>query len=161
MRHLALGISALVFVVVASVGDASAQEGAGDTAKELAAPREQLSYDEYRRNELEYLAKRSRTALISTSAVAAVGIALVAPALVRECVRITSSASFDDLRCTSTGQVLLGVGYPILIGGVTGVLVTAIMLGVRKGKIRGLNDRIAYEESRAVRWDPARSMFVF
>lgn len=140
---------------------ASAQEAQGEASVELEVPRERLSYEEYRRNELHYLAKRSQKALISTSAAAAVGIALVAPAAVRECVRIVSSSSFDDVRCSSTGSVLLGIGVPILVAGATGVLVTAIMLGVRKGKARNLEDRIAYEQSRAIRWDPARAVFEF
>lgn len=120
-----------------------------------------MSYDEYRLNELEYLAKRSRTGLISTSAVTAVGIALVAPALARECVRVASSASYDDLRCTGTGKTLLGVGVPLLAAGATGLLVTAIMFGVRKGKIRSIQNRLAYERHRAVRWDPTEHAFAF
>jgi hypothetical protein len=50
---------------------------------------------------------------------------------------------------------------PLFVGGLTGVLVSGIMFGVRKGKLRRLNDRMAYEKSRAVRWDPASSRFVF
>lgn len=148
-------------MVLTIFSTASAQESSNKTATELEAPVEQLSYEEYRRNELEFLAKRSRTALISTSAVAAVGVALVAPALAIDCVRVASSSSFDDVRCSSRGKALLGVGIPFLVAGATGVMVTAIMFGVRKGKIRHLEDRIAYEASRAVRWDPARSVFVF
>ena len=50
---------------------------------------------------------------------------------------------------------------PILIAGVTGVLVTAILFGVRKGKIKGIENRLAYERHHAVHWDPARGAFVF
>lgn len=153
--------SALMLVLVVSAGDARAQDAPGVTLTEATAAPERPSYLEYRRNELEHLAKRSRTGLISTSAATAVGIALVAPAIVRECVRITSSSSVDDFKCTSSGKALLGVGAPILIAGVTGLLVTAIMFGVRKGKIRSIDDQLAYERYRAVRWDPARSVFVF
>jgi hypothetical protein len=55
----------------------------------------------------------------------------------------------------------VGIGYPLFIGGIIGVMITGIMFGVRKGKLRRLNDRIAYDKSRAVRWDPAASRFVF
>jgi len=157
--------SALMLVLVVSAGDARAQDSAKDSASVMpteptAAP-ERPSYLEYRRNELKYLAKRSRTGLISGSAATAVGVAFVAPAIVRECVRITSSPSVDDFRCTNAGKALLGVGAPILIGGVTTLLVTGIMFGVRKGKIRSIDDRLVYEKYRAVHWDPARSVFVF
>lgn len=161
MRACCLFALALFPLLSTFFSDASAQEAPSEASVELEAPRERLSYEEYRWNELNYLAKRSRKALISTSAAAAVGISLVAPAAVKECVRVASSSSFDDLRCSSTGAILLGIGVPILVAGATGVLVTAIMLGVRKGKARNLEDRMAYEESRAVRWDPARAVFVF
>jgi hypothetical protein len=47
------------------------------------------------------------------------------------------------------------------VGGVTGAVITGIMFGVRKGKLRRLEHRMAYENSRAIRWDPASSRFVF
>ena len=142
-----------------SVG-ASAQEPDTETAGQATAPAK-LSYEEYRLSELEYLAKRSRNAMIGTSAVTAVGIALITPAAVNECVRVASSNSFDDLRCTSTGRVLLGIGVPFAVVGGTGLLVTAIMFGVRKGRIKSIEDRLAYEGKRALRWDPARGAFAF
>ena len=138
--------------------------GAEDVAIEApapATPSHELTYEEFRRDQLEYLAKRSRRWLIGSAAATAAGIALVTPAAVNECVRVASSASYDDLRCSTTGQALLGVGIPLLIAGATGVLVTAIMLGTRKGKIRHIDDRRAYEQSRAMRWDPVSSRFVF
>lgn len=164
---LVRGVVALVLtsVALAPVADVSAQDRAqasgGVALTEPAAAPERPSYLEYRRNELEHLAKRSRTGLISTSAATAVGIAIVTPAIVLECVRITSSGSLDDFRCTSRGKALLGIGAPILVGSVMGLLTTAIMFGVRRGKIRSIDDQLAYEKHRAVRWDPVRSVFVF
>jgi hypothetical protein len=72
-----------------------------------------------------------------------------------------SEAEGGQIQCTRAGKAMLGIGYPLFLGGITGVLVSGIMYGVRKGKLRRLNDRMAYEKSRAVRWDPARSRFVF
>ena len=66
-----------------------------------------------------------------------------------------------ELRCTTAGRALVGIGWPLFVGGITGVLISGIMFGVRQGKLRRLNDRLAYEKSRAVRWDPASSRFVF
>lgn len=130
-----------------------------DASPAHATPR--ISYDEYRRNELEFLAKRSRIALFSASAAAAVGIALVTPAAVNECVRVASSASFDDVRCSRTGKTLLGLGIPLLAAGAVGIIISGTMFGVRKGKIRNLEDRFAYDKSSAFRWDPSRTAFVF
>ena len=135
---------------------ANAQDAAGVTPEATT-----LSYDEYRLEELQYVAKRSRKALIGTSAAAAVGIALVTPALVKECVRVSSSASVDDLRCSSRGRILLGVGAPILIAGATGMLVTAILYGVRKGKIKSIENRLAYQRHHAIHWDPRRGVLAF
>ncbi len=54
-----------------------------------------------------------------------------------------------------------GIGSPLFSGGLIGVLITGIMFGVRKGKLRRLDDRIAYQKSRAIRWDPAGLCLVF
>jgi len=154
-------VHCMVLALVLPVGGASAQDSPAVTSSETPAVSVSPSYLEYRRNELAYLAKRSRIRLLSSSAVAAVGIAPAAPAAAQECVVKATSASFDEIRCTNAGKALMGVGAPLLIAGVTGVLVTAIMLGVRKGKIRNIDDQLAYERHRAVRWDPRRSAFAF
>jgi|GEM_PF-6629710 len=63
----------------------------------------------------------------------------------------------SEKRCTTVGKALVRIGAPPFWGGLIGVLITGIMFGVRKGKLRRLNDRMAYEKSRAVRWDAAGS----
>jgi uncharacterized integral membrane protein len=161
MRRATIGILALLCASAASLGSARAQDASGDASSEAVLPPARLSYDEYRLNELEFLAGRSRIALISTSVAAAVGGALVAPALVTECVRITSSSSFDDIRCSTAGKALLGIGIPILVAGALGVIISGTMFGVRRGKIRNIENRIAYEKSSAIRWDPSRAVFEF
>lgn len=162
MRRSGLGTVIVLCALTTPIGSAGAEEDPNDlAAAEAEAPPVRLSYDEYRRNELEFLARRSRIALISTSAAAAVGIALVAPAFAAECVRVASSSSFDDVRCSGTGKALLGVGVPFLAAGVLGIIISGTMFGVRKGKIRNLDNRIAYEKSSAVRWDPSRAVFEF
>ena len=154
-------ICCLAIALLLNAGGAKAQSG--ESAATLAASpgSVSLSYLEYRRHELEYLSGRPRIGVISSSAVVAAGVALVVPAAVKECVRVASSASFDELRCTSAGKALLGVGVPLLVGGATAVLATAIMLGVRRGKIRHIDDQLAYEKHRAMRWDPERFAFAF
>ena len=162
MRCSGLGTVIVLCALTAPVGSAGAEEDPNDlAAAEVELPPARLSYDEYRRNELEFLARRSRIPLISSSAAVAVGIALVVPALAAECVRVASSSSVDDVRCTQTGKALLGVGVPFLAAGVLGIIISGTMFGVRKGKIRNLDNRIAYEKSSAVRWDPSRAVFEF
>ena len=134
MKQLALGMLVFSLVTGASIDAADAQTQividapATPSAQATIPPK---PYDEYKREELEQSSRRSRNALIGTSAATVVGTALV------------------------------GIGYPLFIGGIMGVMITGIMFGVRKGKLRRLNDRIAYDKSRAVRWDPAASRFVF
>jgi len=146
---------------VVAGGRAHAQEEGNPALTERPLTGARPSYAEYRRSELQYLAARARKGLIGTAVATGVGVALVAPALAKECVRIVAPLPINDLRCSRAGRALLGTGYPLLIGGAAGLIITAIMLGVREGKIRSLDQQIAYGESRAVRWDPARLAFVF
>jgi hypothetical protein len=165
MQQLVVGIFALLLVNGALGGVVRAQEAIVTDAPSPTpgqvgyAPAE--SYDEYRRRELQESSRRSRNALIGTSASAAVGAALLFPGLARQCETISYSDYDQQLRCTTAGKVLTGFGWPLFVGGVTGAVITGIMFGVRKGKLRRLEDRMAYESSRAIRWDPASSRFVF
>ncbi len=65
------------------------------------------------------------------------------------------------MRRLSIGVLSLALSFAAFERGVTGVLISGIMFGVRKGKLRRLEDRMAYEKSRAIRWDPHTSRFVF
>ena len=131
----------------------------GEAAPGEAAPL-QKTYEEYQRDALEKSARRSRNALIGTAAATVVGPALVFPAIINQC-PTSAAPRGTTVRCTKGGKAMLGIGWPLFWGGMTGVVVTAIMFGVRKGKLRRLDDRMAYEKSRAVRWDPVGSRFVF
>jgi len=142
-------------------GMAKAQESPAVTAAHPPEAAALPSYEEYRLEQLHYLAGRSRTGVIVGGSVTAAGVALVVPAFVKECVRVASSSSFDDVRCTSRGKVLAGVGLSLLITGATTLLVTSIMLGVRRGQIRSIEDRMEYEKRRRVRFDPNEGAFTF
>ncbi|MEM7135722.1 MAG: hypothetical protein AAF500_04035 [Myxococcota bacterium] len=118
------------------------------------------SYEEHRREELKVGVKRTRTALIATSASLAVGLALTIPAFTGDrCVE----DPFDEnnFTCNTAGKALLGTGAPFLIVGFWGAIVSGIMLGVRKGKLRRLDEKIAYQSDAKFRWDPYRAKFVF
>ena len=119
----------------------------------------QPTYEQQRREELKVGVKRTRTALIATSASLAVGLSLVIPAFTSDnCVENDFN---DNITCTTTGKALLGVGTPFLAVGFWGAIVSGIMLGVRKGKIRRLDEKIAYQSQAKFRWDPERGKFVF
>jgi hypothetical protein len=153
-------------VTGASLHDVAAQDQivteapAASTSPAVEAPPPQMTYEEYKRDALEESARQSRNALIGLSAATVVGTALVFPALANQCFTF-NVAGTSNIRCTTAGKAMLGIGWPLFFGGMTGVVVTAIMFGVRKGKLRRLDDRMAYEKSRAVRWDPVGSRFVF
>lgn len=159
-------VSVLFAVALAFTGTAYAQDGTEappmvtTTPGGYPPPTPQRKYEEYRREELQLGIKRTRIALIATSASLAVGIALVAPAFSGDrCVE--NSFDNNSYSCTTAGKALLGVGSPFAIVGFWGVIVSGIMLGVRKGKLRRLNERIAYQSDAKFRWDPYRSKFVF
>lgn len=169
MRTLALGILSLALSIVALETGAHADEPiiteAPASSNQLGyVTRPSMSYDEFRLRELRESSRRSRNALIGLSATSAVGAALLFPGLIRQCYVVQVNyltGSDEEIRCTSAGKALVGIGWPLFFGGVTGVLISGIMFGVRKGKLRRLEDRMAYEKSRAVRWDPRTSRFVF
>jgi len=169
MRQLSIGVLSLALSIVAFETGARADEPiiteAPANSNQLGyVTRPSTSYDEFRRRELHESSRRSRNALIGLSAATVVGTALLFPGLIRQCYVIQTnftSPTTDELRCSPAGKALVGVGWPLFIGGSMGVLISGIMFGVRKGKLRRLEDRIAYEKSRAFRWDPRTSRFVF
>ena len=159
MRHLVC--LSLAFSLVASLGDSRAQaEDLDLTLDPDLMPAAEITYEEYKLQELERTARRSRNALIGTSVAAAVGLALVIPATSGQC-RSVEIDGKSEYECTRTGDTLLRVGSPLVIGGLTGAVVSGIILGVRKGKIRRLNDSFGATRGRAFRWDERSSRFVF
>ncbi|MGB5366881.1 MAG: hypothetical protein WBM75_07325 [Polyangiales bacterium] len=156
---LTLVALALALVSVVHAKPACAQE-LDLTLQSDAGPGYKLTYEEYRVQELERGARRSRNALIGTSVAAAVGLALVIPATSGQCDSVVVDGK-DEWNCTRAGDALLGVGSPLVFGGLTGAVVSGIILGVRKGKLRRLNDSFHYPSTRAVRWDERSSRFVF
>lgn len=169
MQSIIKGLLAAVLLAGSTIGVAHAQdaeaEAQGATSitvrNDPTSADKRLAYDMYRRDELERGVRRTRNALIGTSAAFGVGLALTIPAWAGDhCVIVTVNFQ-DELRCDTTGKALLGVGGPFLWGGSIGMLVSGIMLGVRKGKLRRTNERIMLTAQRRVRWDPAISRFVF
>ena len=162
MRHLALAVVGLLLALPAdlALGQDATPSTVVSPPNDPSAP-PTPDYEELRRQELQRKARRSRNALIGTGAAAAFGLALVIPAGATQCETFTRADGKEDYECTKLGRALLGVGAPFVAGGLTGVVITGIMLGVRKGKLRRMNDGTGYPSTRAVRWDERRSVFVF
>lgn len=160
MRHLVSVTLALSLLATLSGNRAHADDDLDLTLDPELTPTQPLSYEEFKLQELERTAKRSRNALIGTAAAAAVGLALVIPAASSQCqsIDVNGKSEYD---CTRAGDALLRVGSPLVIGGLTGAIVSGIILGVRKGKMRRLNDSFTPSRTRAVRWDERSSRFVF
>ncbi len=173
MRAVQIGILALVFLA-SGLPEASAQSGYVTTetppvsvqpmpALPSAPPTPNLDYEEFQLQQLRGKARRSRNALIGLSAASVVGAALFAPGVATQCSEVlpNSGNDYQNWDCSPGGWALVSIGGTLLWGGLTGVLITGIMFGVRQGKIRRLEDSIAFKKSRALQWDPASGRFVF
>lgn len=162
MRHL--GSLSLVFVLALcpslSFGVARADDELVLDLNPDTLLKHELSYQEYKLQELQRTSLRSRNALIGTSVAAAAGLALVIPAASSQCDSVQINGQ-DEYECTRAGDVLYRIGSPLVFGGLTGAVVSGIILGVRKGKIRRMNDSFSSSRARAVRWDERSSRFVF
>ena len=131
-----------------------------DVQLEVVLPQPNPTWQEFRLEELQSSSRRSRNALIGLAATSVVGLAFLIPSD-RFCQELTNANGQQEYRCSRTGKALTGIGLPLTLGGLTGTLISGIMLGVRKGKARRLERNIALQRARAVRWDPGQGSFVF
>ena len=168
MRQLSIGVLSLALSIVAFETGARADEPiiteAPASSNQLGyVTRPSTSYDEFRQRELHESSRRSRNALIGLSAATVVGAALLFPGLIRQCYVIQINFNRHHRRAPLQPRWKGACRYRFAAvhRGITGVLISGIMFGVRKGKLRRLEDRMAYEKSRAVRWDLRTSRFVF
>jgi hypothetical protein len=129
------------------------------------APATIIRYDDPQRAELERKVRRNRGALIGSSVAAAVGLPLWTVAIARQCSKLDivggTEVRVSDLNCTRRGKVMRATGLTLFWGGASGMLISGIMLAVRKGQLRDLGHLVENPKSRALRWDPASSQFVF
>ncbi|MFW2390155.1 MAG: hypothetical protein ACN4G0_17595 [Polyangiales bacterium] len=165
MKKLSLGFFGFVLVAGLWSGQARADEAdASDQELDLTLTLDEpvepaLTYLDFERTVLEESARRSRNALIGTSAAAAVGAALFFP-LAANCIEI-SLVEGAPPKCGRGAEAGVVISTMVLTGGMVGTIVTGIMYGVRKGKLRRLDDRAKYGRGRAVRFDADRGSFVF
>lgn len=161
MRHLNLCAAAAFVIAALPLSSVQADEPDVFALTLEPAPAPRFTYEELEMRELERKALRSRNALIGTAAAAAVGLALTIPAAATQCNSVTQPDGEDDYDCSRAGDLLFGFGSPLVVGGLTGAVISGIMLGVRKGRLRRLNDRTGYLRAGSLRWDDRRGAFVF
>lgn len=96
---------------------------------------------------------------------AAVGLPLWTVAIATQCSKLDIVGGTElrvrNLNCTHSGKVMRATGLTLFWGGASGMLISGIMLAVRKGQLRDLGHLVQNPKSRALRWDPASSQFVF
>ena len=117
--------------------------------------------DAYRYAALEWTARRSRNILIGSSVATVVGALLAFPAEATQCGDTDPEGEMTLDRCTPGGKAMVLIGYPLLIVGGIAMIASGIGLGVTNGKLRRLEERASRRKTRALRWDPSSSGFVF
>ncbi len=107
--------------------------------------------------------RRTRNALIATSATFAVG-AILAGIGASQCEQITSSSvqNYNDLSCNTAGDVLLPLGGTIAGLSFVGMLTSGIMLGVSNKRKREIQREIRRGQyGRRLQWDIPSGALVF
>ena len=120
-----------------------------------------LEQDAYRYAQLQWTVLRTRNILIGSAVATAVGAALVFPAEFTQCGDTDPDGEMTLNRCSPGGKAMVLIGYPLILFGGLAMIGSGIALGVTKGQLRRFEPRAARRKSRALRWDPRRSRFVF
>ena len=165
MNCFEIGIFGMGLALVTATAGAHAQDTiiteppSGDELTIERTTPKASSWEEFEYKELQLRARRSRNALIGTTAATVVGVSLVFVFAAR--CDAYDPQSGTNTACYTRGQEAgLSVGAALTVGGTIGMLTSGIMLGVRNGKLRRLDDRIRLGRS-ALYWDPLRSRFAF
>jgi len=114
------------------------------------------SFDEYRLTDAQDRIRRARNGLIASAAMFGVGWFFLGAAIPR-----CETGTNDLLTCSGPGYAHLVVGLTITGSGTIGMIVSGILLGVRKGNERALQRSIRRRGDARLRWDPASGSFVF
>ena len=166
----------ILAVVVCTAGPVSAQQNQTTGAAEATpspptsivttAPGQTSSREDWMQYDLEEAkerTRRTRVALISTSAAFAVGVILTGVGF-SQCTRVqaTASTNFDDLVCNTAGDVLLPLGGTLTFLGFVGVLTSGIMFGKANRKKREIERDIRRSQyGRRLQWDAPSGGLVF
>lgn len=173
MTSVKSSLIAMTLAAILSAQSAAAQEPTASAAPSLpdvsymlafgagtgTAPATIIRLEDPQRAKLERQVRLNRGVLIGTSAVAATGLSLWMAALARKCNRGFQDRA--DLTCTQSGKVMRATGMAFFGASLTGMFISATMLFVRKRQLKNLGSLVQARKSRALRWDPASSQFVF
>jgi hypothetical protein len=105
--------------------------------------------------------RRTRIALISTSAVFGVGI-ILASIGASQCTAFDTIDRWDDYVCNNAGDVLVPLGASFLGAGSIGMITSGIILGVKKGQRRRMQQDIRRSSyGGRLQWDVDSARLVF
>ncbi|MGB8221680.1 MAG: hypothetical protein WCF10_03790 [Polyangiales bacterium] len=167
--------AAVLILSVLTIRPAAAQQGASSNVQTEAppaatiittAPNQSSARQVYFQSDLDDLNNgidRTRVALISTSAVTAVGIILTSIGA-SQCTYYYYSSNYYDYshNCNTAGNVLVPMGATFLSLGAIGMITSGIMLGVKKGKRRRLQRDMRQSAYGArLQWDVDSGRLVF
>jgi hypothetical protein len=164
----------ILAVVVCTAGPVSAQQNQATGAPEatppasvvITAPNQPSSPEGWMQYDLEEArerTRRTRIALISTSAAFALG-AILTGVGYSQCTRVepTSATNWDDWVCNTAGDVLRPLGGTITFLGFVGVLTSGIMFGKANRKKREIERDIRRSQyGRRLQWDAPSGGLVF
>lgn len=117
---------------------------------------------QYDLEEAKERTRRTRIALISTSAAFAVGAILTGVGF-SQCTRVQTSIPYsDELVCNTAGDVLLPLGGTFAFLGFVGVLTSGIMFGKANQRKREIERDIRRSQyGRRLQWDTQSGGLVF
>lgn len=116
------------------------------------------SFDEYRLTDAQDRIRSTRNGLIASTAMFGVGWIFLGLAIPR-CQ--TGVNDVDLITCTNPGYAHFVVGLTIAGSGSIGMVVSGILLGVRKRNKRVLERSVQRRGDKGFRWDPQSGSFVF
>ena len=174
MRSPSIGATFVLAAACWAASPASAQQAATTAQGEVSpssslvttAPgpsASQMRWLEVDFEEAKERSRRTRNALIATSASFALG-AILAGVGASQCQQIYSSSTqnYNDLLCNNAGNVLLPLGGTIAGLSAIGMLTSGIMLGVSNKRKRGIQRDIRRSQyGRRLQWDIPKGALVF
>ncbi|KPK11273.1 MAG: hypothetical protein AMJ62_16345 [Myxococcales bacterium SG8_38] len=118
-------------------------------------------YLEYELEDARERSRRTRVALIATSAVFGVGI-ILAGVGASQCQWVDRAREPDEYLCNNAGDVLVPLGGSFALAGAIGMITSGAMLGVRNRNEREIERDIRRSYyGRRLRWDVDSGRFVF
>jgi hypothetical protein len=163
----------ILAVVFCTAGPVSAQQSETTGSPEASPPASVVTtapnqpssgegWMQYDLEEARERTRRTRIALISTSAAFAAGVILTGVGA-SQCTRVqTFTPSSDELVCNTAGDVLLPLGGTLTFLGFVGVLTSGIMFGKANRQKREIERDIRRSQyGRRLHWDTPSGGLVF